>query len=242
MKKVFARLGLLTMILSLASSVGLSQSAPNAAGHWQGKIEIPDHELNITVDIAKNAKGAWIGSISVVGSSSIDVPLSSIAVDGQTVRFTAALPEKASFEGHFSADANSLSGTASNAEGSVDFKLTRNGEANVKLPAASSALPKEFEGTWEGTITSDGKTRHIAVKLSASPDGTATAILIAVDKGNLEIPVSVVTITDKQLQLDVRAVSGKYAGRLGANGEITGEWSEGQNHLELNFKHAGPPK
>jgi hypothetical protein len=238
MKKIAARIGLLTTMLSILSLVSLAQTAPNATGHWQGKIEIPDHEISITVDLAKNAKGVWIGSITVLGTSSLDVPLSSITVDDKTVRFTASLPEKASFEGHFSADANSLSGTASNSEGSVDFKLTRNGAANVKLPPFSSALPKEFEGTWEGSITSDGKTRHILLKLSALPDGSATATLISVDKGNLEIPVTTVTIKDKSLQLDVRAVSGTYTGTLGANGEIAGEWSEGTSHLSLNFKHA----
>ena len=239
MKKIAARIGLFTIMLSALGLVGLAQTAPNATGHWQGKIEIPDHELNITIDIAKNAKGIWIGSISILGSSSIDVPLSNISVDDKTVKFTASLPEKASFEAQFSADANNLIGKASNADGAVDFKLTRNGEANVKLPPPSSALPKDFEGTWEGSITSDGKTRRIALKLSASADGTATATLIAVDKGNLEIPVTAVTIKDRQLQLDVRAVSGAYTGTLGPNGEITGEWSEGPTRLALNFKRAG---
>ena len=239
MKKNAVRIGLLTTMLSVLGLVVLAQTTPNATGHWEGKIEIPDHELNITVDLAKNSKGLWIGSISILGTSSIDVPLSSITIDDKTVKFTATLPEKASFEANFSANANNLVGKASNAEGSVDFRLTRNGEANVKLPPASSTLPKDFEGTWEGAITSDGKTRRIALKLSASADGTATATLIAVDKGNLEIPVTAVTIRDRQLQLDVRAVSGAYTGTLGVNGEITGEWSEGPTHFALNFKHAG---
>jgi len=238
MKLIAVKTGLLATLLTILGSIGLAQTTPNAAGHWQGKIEIPDHELNISVDIAKDAKGLWIGSISVLGTSSIDVPLNSISIDDKTVKFTALLPGKASFEANFSADANSLVGKASNTEGSVDFKMTRSGEANVKVPASSTALSKEFEGTWEGSITSDGKTRKILLKLSASTDGTAAATLIAVDQGNLEIPVTTVTIKDKQLQLDARAVSGTYVGTLGANGELTGEWSQGQTHLPLNFKHA----
>ncbi len=236
MKKTAVRLVLLTAGLIVLGAVGRAQTAPKATGHWQGKIEIPDHELAITVDIARSPKGVWIGSMSVLGATAVDVPLSSITVEDTAVRFTASLPEHVSFDGHLSADASSLSGTAANAAGEAPFQLTRDGEANVKVPPPSSALSKEFEGTWEGTLDSGGKVRRIGLKLSPAADGTATAILIAVEQGNLEIPVTTVTIKDKQLQLEARAVSGTYRGTLGASGDIAGEWAQGRNRLPLTFK------
>jgi hypothetical protein len=36
-------------------------------------------------------------------------------------------------------------------------------------------------------------------------------------------------------------VSGKYSGTLGANGEIAGEWSQGQRTVPLTFKRAAAP-
>ena len=86
--------------------------------------------------------------------------------------------------------------------------LARTGDADVKLPPASSPLSKEFEGAWEGAVVTDGSTRRIVLKLSAAPDGTAKGLLISVDKGNLEIPVTTVTLKGNQLELDVRVVGG----------------------------------
>ena len=60
----------LAISLSVASAVELT-------GHWQGRIQIPNHELAISVDLAKQENGSWIGSMSVTGSGTIDVPLTS---------------------------------------------------------------------------------------------------------------------------------------------------------------------
>src|SRR5215471_2271459 len=133
------RLGLALLITCVAAP---AQPAPQPAGHWQGKIQIPDHELGVTVDLARNSKGAWIGSMTITASTSIDVPLSTITVDGASVRFAASLPRPASFDGRISEDGNSLSGKASNADGEAPFQLTRNGEPKVAVPPPSSALSK----------------------------------------------------------------------------------------------------
>src|SRR5712692_6113805 len=231
MKKIAVRLVVLGAGLAVLGAIGLAQTASKAAGHWQGKIAIPNRELEFTLDIARSPKGVWIGSMSVMGSTAIDVPLSSITVEDTAVRFTASLPDRASFDGKLSPDANSLTGTATNAAGEAPFQLTRNREANVKVPPPSSALSKEFEGSWEGTLEVGEKVLRIGLKVSAAADGTATATLISVDQGNQEIPVTTVTIKGKELQLEARAVSGTYRGTLGANGGIAGEWAQGPKRL-----------
>lgn len=213
-----------------------AQTLPDVSGHWEGKIQIPNHELSVTVDVARSPSGVWIGSVSVPPSS-IDVPLTDIAVDGGAVRFAAGLPGKTTFDGSLSPDARVVSGTVSNAEGGVPFQLARNGDANVKVPPASSRLTKDLEGTWQGALDADGTSKRVLMKLSAAPDGTAIATLVAVDQGNVEIPVTTVTVQDKQLQLDVRAVSGSYRGTIGPGGEISGEWTERSVRLPLTFRH-----
>jgi hypothetical protein len=225
-------------ILVLFSTIG---RAADAAGHWEGKIQMPGRELGITVDLARNPQGAWTGSMSVLGSSAADVPLDELKVQNSAVKFAAYLPDYASFEGNLSEDLSSLSGTVSNALGGVPFQLARKGEANVKLPPANSVLSKDFEGVWEGAIAADGKSRRVRMKLAPASDGRATALLTAVDQGNHEIPVTTVSIEGRQLQVEARAVSGVYRGSLGDNGEIAGEWSEGPNHLPLTFRRAPHP-
>lgn len=235
---------LITRIVVFASGlIGLStvssaQTAAQAAAHWQGTIHMEKFELSVIVDLAQIPTGAWIGSMSFPGTPTADAPLGDIAVDGKSVRFTARVPKVATFEGALSADTSSLSGTATNPEGETTFQLKRNGEANVKLPPPSSPLPKEFAGAWQGTAAADGKTKHVGLKLSSAADGIAVATLIAIDHGNLEIPITTVTIQDKQLRFESRAISGSFHGALGENGEIAGEWSEGGKRLPLTFKPA----
>ena len=223
------------------STALFAQAGPQAAGHWQGKIQTPSQELPVSVDLDRNAKGAWIGSMSVTGSPLVDVPLGSVAVDGASVKFTANLGTPASFSGKISEDGKTLSGTASSAAGETPFQLTRAGEATVKVPPPSSALTKEFEGAWEGSLAAMGTVLRLGLKLAPAPDGSATATLISYDQGNASIPVDTVTIDGKQLQLDVRAIAGSYKGTLGAGGEIAGEWKQGPNTLPLTLKRPAAP-
>ncbi|MSU23076.1 MAG: hypothetical protein EXS32_04550 [Opitutus sp.] len=257
-----ARIIVIAVGLAGWSASSSAQTAAQAAAHWEGTVHMEKLELGLVIDLARKSSGAWIGSMSFPGTPTVDAPLGDIAVDDKSgcrveraahrspgallsllynhksVRFTARVPGVATFAGMLSADASSLSGTASNAAGETTIQLKRNGEDKVKLPPPSSPLPKEFTGSWAGTIEADGKTRHVGLKLSPATDGIAVGTLIAIDHGNLEIPITTVTIQDKRLQFESRAISGNFRGTLGDNGEITGEWSEGPKRLPLTFKQA----
>ena len=76
------------------------------------------------------------------------------------------------------------------------------------------------------------------MEVAAGADGAAMATLTLVDPGNQGIPVTTVTIKDKELRLEVRAVSGTYRGTLGGSGDIAGEWTEGPNRIPRSFKRA----
>ena len=206
------------------------------AGHWEGKISVPQRELPFSVDFAKNAAGAWIGSITVNRSTSVDVPLSNISLEGSGIRFKAYLPEPSSFAGALSADGASISGSATNAQGDAPFELTRKGEANVKVPPASSPLAKDFAGTWEGTLSVQGQTLRLGLRLAADAEGKASGVFIAYDQNTLEIPITTVTIEGKEIRLESRPVSGLYKGTLGENGEISGQWGQGQMTAPVVFK------
>ncbi len=238
--KTLAKIMFLAAGLTGSSATAFAQIAAQAAGHWEGTIPMESLDLGIAIDLAKNPGGAWIGSMSVLGSSTRDVPLGDLAVGGKSVQFTARLPGLVTFAGALSPDASILTGSAANEKGDTNFELKRQGEAKVNLPPPSSRLAKEFAGTWEATLGAEGKTQRIGLKLSAGPDGIAVATLIALDQGNLEIPITTVTMEDKQLRLEARAISGTYRGALDGNGEIAGEWSEGGKQRALVFKPDPP--
>lgn len=230
-----ATYGAFVILLALAG-LASAQNASKVGGHWEGKIAIPDHELSIAIDLAPAAEGAWIGSMSVVGTSSIDVPLAALAVDGGAVKFVANLPEKATFAGKLSVDGATLSGTAANAQGEAPFSVSRSGEAKVKVPAPSSPLTKDFEGAWDGSLTAGGNQVQVGMKLVRGADGLAVATLIS--HGTMEIPAATVTLRGKDLRLEIPAVSASYQGTLNDGGEITGELTQGGEKLALTFKRA----
>ena len=216
-----------------------AQSAASGSGHWEGAVQTPNGEMVMTLDLAKNPAGLWIGSLSLPAGNVIDVPLTKVSVENNTVRFAMAeMPGAPSFEGKLSADANDLAGTATSPGGAAPFQLKRKGDANVKLPPASSALSKDFEGAWEGAIEAGGNRLRVVIKLARAADGSATGTMTSVDQGNQEIPISTVTVNDKQLQLDIRAIGGTYRGTLGADGEIDGNWTQGPGTLPLHLKRA----
>jgi hypothetical protein len=229
-------------LLALAVSSSSARAAAGPAGHWEGKIRIPDREMAFVVDLAQGPAGSWIGSLSIPGSTSIDVPLENITIAENAVRFTAALPGPTSFEGTLSADASSLTGKVANPEGAVPFELARNGEAKVKVPPPSSVASKAFEGRWEGSVEVAGKVMRMVLKMSAAADGTARATVTNLDKGNVEIPASTVTIQGNQIDLDIRAVGGSYRGTLSAGGEIAGELAQQGVKIPLTFKRAAAVK
>jgi hypothetical protein len=225
--------------MALTLATGTADTTSKATGHWEGKIEITGHELSVAVDLAPGPTSTWIGSMSVVGSTAIDVPLRAIAIDAGIVRFKADLPGHTSFECRLSPDAASLSGTASNDEGSAPLQLARRGDANVKVPPASSPLPKEFEGLWEGALDAAGKVTQVGLRLTPTEQGTASALLIVERK--MEIPVTTVTISGNHLNAESRAVSGAFTGTLDPAGALTGEWTQGKERLPLTFKRTKTP-
>ena len=237
---IACRPALAAAALALWGMAAAAQSVPSAVGHWEGKVQYGDPPLPVTVDLARNATGTWIGTFGVPGTTTADVPLENIMIDKLGVRFTLALPDKPSFEGTLADDGNALSGTAANSQGSARFDLVRKGEPHVNVPPPSSAIPEEFLGRWEGTLEVSGQPRRVGLRLVRAADSTAAGTLVSIDQGNQEFPVTTTTIAGKDIQLQVRALSGSYKGTLGAGGEIAGEWSQGGQRIVLTFKRVVP--
>jgi hypothetical protein len=195
----------------------------------------------ITIDLSKNAAGTWVGTFGVPGSAQTDIPLNDIMADDAGIHFTLSVQEVATFEGKLSADAKTISGTASNSQGSVGFDLTKGGDAKVNLPPASTALPKEFEGRWEGAVNVGGNNLRLAIKLSTGADGKAAGTLVSIDQGGQEFPATTVAVEGRKLTLEVRPVGGSYSGIMADNGEIVGDWSQGPVKVALVLKKAAKP-
>ena len=230
------RLIQLTAVFALTNLSAFAQPTTALAAHWEGAIQMPEQELRITLDLAKNSKGEWTGSFSIPSMDVIDAPLTGISVKETSVRFGLGL-SSTSFEGTLSEDGAGLSGTATSEKGSASFQLKRNGEANVKLPPPSTPLSKDFEGAWEGTLDAPGGPLRAVLKLARASDGTAIGTLISVDQGGQEFPITTITQKEKQLRFEIRVIKGNYTGMLNDSAtEIAGEYGLPGLNLPLVFK------
>ena len=212
-------------------------------GHWTGSIEIPNLTLEVEINLDKTAQG-WIGSIDIPAQNASGIPLDAISfADGKCSFRIKGGPGGPTFTGTLSADAKTISGDFAQGGGSFPFKLSRNGDPKVAEIKKSPAVAKEFLGTWEGTLEA-GMSLRLVLKLT-NDEGGANAVLVSVDQGGAEIPVSTVEQKDTKLTLGVKAVGGGYVGELSKDGtELTGTWSQAGNDLPLKLKKkaAAPAK
>jgi hypothetical protein len=243
MKRTAMRLVVSSALFAAANGLSAQAPAPAAApaaaqpktaGHWEGAIHM-GQDIPMALDLAKSAAGVWVGTFSIP-SAQISVPLGDVKADDANVHFTIDIQEVATFEGTLSAAGDRINGSASSSQGSTQFELTRTGDAKISVPLPSTALPKEFEGRWEGAATVGGKNARLALVLTTGADGKAAATLISLDQGGPGYPASTVKFDGMDISVIVSAIGGSYAGTLGPYGDIGGDWTEAGVKVPLVFR------
>jgi hypothetical protein len=206
-------------------------------GHWRGSVETPGTSLDMEVDLDQ-VKGDWIGSIAIPAQNVSGVALDAISfATGKCTFHIKGGPGDPTFTGTLSADGNTLSGDFKQGPGAFPFKFTRAGDPKVEVPKTSPVLAKEFLGNWEGTLEV-GQSLRLVLKMSNEAGG-AKAVLVSVDQGNTEIPVSAVDQKDSKLTLSVNMIGGRYEAEINKDGsELNGTWSQNGNDLPLKLKKA----
>jgi hypothetical protein len=199
-------------------------------------IKVPAQELQIEVDLAKTGD-KWEGTITIPAQGVKSLPLTGVAVAGETVTFViGGVPGEPTFKGTLSKDATGISGDFNQGGGSVPFSVARTGDAKIERPPKSTPITKDFEGSWEGAVDINGNILRLLVKLTNQPDG-ATGTITSVDQGGVVIPIAAIVQTDAHLRLVVPAVVGNYEGDF-KDGQVTGKWTQGPNTWPLVLTRA----
>src|SRR5262249_25433995 len=179
----------------------------------------------------KGPKG-WIGSISIPAQNASGIPLDAIAfTNGKCTFRVKGAPGDPTFTGTLSADGKTMSGDFTQGPGTFPFRFSRTGDPKVDEVKSSPPVAKEFLGTWEGTLETPGL--RLVLKMSNDANG-AKAILISLDQGGTEIPVSAIDQKDSKLTLVVKMVGGKY------EAEISKEGSELNGHVDTGRQQPSP--
>jgi hypothetical protein len=214
-------------------SVAAAQTPGNASGHWVGSLPAGPG-LDIEIDLAKKGE-VWHGTISVPAQLTKGLPLSDLAVKGTSVSFAIkGAPGDPSYSGTLSPDGKSIAGTFSQGGASMPLTLAWKGEAKFDVPQKSTTITKELEGSWDGTLDVKGTLLRLVLKLTNDPAG-AKGVLVSLDQGNLELPISTITQEGMRVKLIVTMISGAFDGEL-KGGELAGTWVQGPLNLPLVFK------
>jgi hypothetical protein len=231
----FTRLTTLVVSLLAASSAAHAQ-AVDPSGHWEGAVTIPGGEIAFQVDLSKNAQGRLIATYSRPEEHLKGLPMTNVTLDARVISFV--LAGNTTFQGVFDADGKTISGDVTAPIGTAPFSMTRTGDA-VFAPAPKNApVAPELEGTWNGTLSLNGETQRLVLRLANQTDGTATATIISIDRGGLELTLGL-TQKASMVTLNSPVIGGDFfTGTLNGAGELTGTFSQGPVTAPLTFVRA----
>jgi hypothetical protein len=223
--------GILFGALFIAGAV---QAQDGPRGHWTGAIDLSGQSLAVEIDLDKTTK-EWVGSIAIPAQNASGLPLESISVTNGQLKFRIkGGPGEPTFNGALSKDGQTITGDFTQGGSSFPFKLSRSGDAKVEELEKSPPVSKQFLGTWEGTIDA-GQPLRLRIKIN-NKENEAEAVLVSLDQGGAEIPVTTIEQQNGSIKLVVKAVGGEYRGEISKDGtELDGTWTQGGNDLPLKL-------
>ena len=230
----------IAFILLLASAF-LSRADENAAGRWEGTVQIPGRQLTLIVDLAAESGGGdWQGSITIPGLGLKGAPLSDIALNGGEIVFSTngALADQrtgpAKFNARFVGDGK-LAGDFVQGGNTAPFALQKTGPPQVEIPPRSTAITKEIEGEWKGGYELFGYPRKVTIKLqNRGPEG-ATADFVIVGRKENKLPVDRVVQQGEFLTVDSHETGLSFEGRARKD-EIQGTISQGPLEIPVTLR------
>jgi hypothetical protein len=207
------------------------------AGHWEGAIQLPDRDMQIAVDLAKDDKG-WIGAFSQTTQNVGNVALADIKVDDKSVKFRIAVGGGNAPDFDCTLESpTAMRCTLTTPGGSVTSAMKRTGEAKVELPKSSPAVTAELEGNWEGTIETPNGSLRLVVHFANQADKTVKATMDSLDQNSMGLPLTDVVQKGSAVEFQLRLVNGGYKGTLNKEAtQMAGEWSQGGGSLPLTLK------
>jgi len=233
----------IVFILLLASAL-VSRADDNAAGRWEGTVQIPSRELVLVVDLAAGSgdSGGWQGSITIPELGIKGAPLTDIGVKSNEIVFSikSALADQragsAKFNGHFVGEGK-LTGDFLQAGNSAPFALEKTGPPQVEPPPRSTAIAKEIEGEWKGGYELFGYPRKVTIKMQNHGAEGATVEFVILGRKENKLPVDHVVQEGEFLTIDSHETGLSFEGRT-RKGEIQGSILQGPLEIPVTLRRS----
>lgn len=237
--KNFSGLSAFLAICSLTSFPSLLLGA-DAAGHWEGSIQLPGTVLAVRVDIERAAGGSWSGTIDIPAQGLRGFALASVSVDREAVAFgMAGIPGDPKFSGKLESAGAVISGQFTQGGQSFPFKLERKSKTTTPGETPTKGLSgRGLAGHWQGSLTPVPILElRLVLELTNAPGGGVGGVMISLDQGNVRLPITSLVQSETNVHFETKTVSGVFDGKMSQDGaEISGTWKQGTSTSPLIFK------
>ena len=230
--RLIAWASLLT-VWSMTAASSVSAQAPKVVGDWEGNLKIPSGiELRLVIHVIEKGKALTSTMDSPdQGSNGLKVD-ETVFKDGD---LTLTLKQiNGSFAGKIDEKGETIAGKWSQNGETWPLTLNRVDPAKAK----AMAIPKEFEGLWEGKLAAGaGIELRVVLQVTKDKDGALKAVFRSPDQIDTDFVASAVTLKGKAASFAVKLIAGSFSGTLNdAKTELTGKWKQGAAIIPLTFK------
>lgn len=228
---------LLLSFLAIAFGVSSAYSQVNSAGHWEGEVKATKGPSRLSLDLDRDAQGAWIASLGVPERKVSGLMVVQLSVTDTKVKFTSPdLPGSPVFD--LTLGEGKLKGTMAYREKSMPMEMTRTGDAKVEVVKPDPAVSPELEGDWVGALILPGDERRpLTFHFRNRPDHLLFATLDSPSQGALGLSLYKVVEKGREVEFFVRIHGGHFKGTLDpGNNLLTGEWVQNPGDAPLPCK------
>lgn len=231
---MFARSLCCACMSLLFAALVFAQESPE--GHWEATLPMGDSDLGLSLDLARDAKSEWIGSMGIPSESMTGLVVTDIEINDNSIKFIAVELRMAKVE-LILGTGGIMKGTILSPQGPEPIEFKRTGEANVELIPASPAVATEFEGDWEGSLETSNRPFRIIIHLRNQPDNTVTATIDTPDSNAIGLPLNDVKQTGRKIEFGIKVAHGNFQGTLNQEGtEIVGQFGHEQSRMPLTLR------
>ena len=220
----------------LVLCVPVAAQTVDPSGHWEGTVEAPGLSVPLQVDLARNPDGTITAAITLPVEKVAGLPIK-VTMDGRTLKLQARSDQ--AVVGTLSEDGTSIVAEFQMGQFALPFTLTRTGPARLVPPVRLAAISRQLEGKWEGLVTINSTEMSLVFSVTNHADNTATASVINVSQGGLEIPVTSITEMGSEVNVELKMIGVSFTGTLNADAtELAGTFTQGERRAPLTLRRA----
>ncbi len=236
MRRFFAELIFLTLLLLADAHITLAQTPSLPQGTYSGTLQAGEAQLHLLLHLSKNANGSLRATLDSLEQGVFAIEATSVAFSNYTLKLEVT-SVGARFEGKISPDHEIIDGQWSQGQASLPLKFLRETGALARKPG-DAVFP--VEGLWQGAVETHGMRLRFQLHVSHDMEGHLIAALDSLDQGVSGLPANHVTLKDPVFHFEIPSVAGVYEGTLNSSrNAMTGKWSQtSADNLPLDFKRS----